>query len=88
MSVPRAARVQPVPDLEARSAPSPSRSHAENPAGNAAQRMECRICWQVYDPALGDEMGQIAPGTAFEALPSDWRCPQCDAAKAAYLSCG
>lgn len=31
--------------------PNPSRIDAENPAGNAAQRMECRICWQVYDPA-------------------------------------
>jgi rubredoxin len=49
--------------------------------------MECRICWHVYDPALGDELGQVAAGTPFEAVPDDWRCPECDAAKEAYLRC-
>lgn len=49
--------------------------------------MECRICWHVYDPAQGDELGQIEPGTAFADLPADWRCPQCDAAKDLYLVC-
>lgn len=41
-------------------------------------RLECKICWWVYDPALGDEVWQIAPGTPFAVLPSHWRCPQCD----------
>ena len=27
--------------------------------------MECRICWHVYDPEQGDELGQIAAGTPF-----------------------
>lgn len=48
--------------------------------------MECRICWHVYDPHEGDELGQIAPGTPFSALPDDWRCPNCDAAKTMFLS--
>jgi len=51
--------------------------------GNAAKlpadaRLECKICWWVYDPAVGDEVWQVAPGTAFTELPSHWRCPQCD----------
>ena len=41
-------------------------------------RLECKICWWVYDPALGDEVWQIAPGTPFAELPDHWRCPQCD----------
>ena len=41
-------------------------------------RFECKICWWVYDPALGDGQWQISPGTAFTALPSHWRCPNCD----------
>ena len=41
-------------------------------------RLECGICWWVYDPAEGDETWQIAPGTAFTALPAYWRCPHCD----------
>ena len=49
-------------------------------------RRECRICWHVYDPALGDEVWQIAAGTSFEALPAHWRCPECDAAKDAFLA--
>ncbi|MEA1051568.1 rubredoxin [Lamprobacter modestohalophilus] len=59
----------------------------KNRGRHTDQRMECRICWQVYDPALGDELGQVAAGTPFEAVPDDWRCPQCDAAKDAYLAC-
>ncbi|MGB5832058.1 MAG: rubredoxin [Thiohalocapsa sp.] len=50
-------------------------------------RMECRICWHVYDPEEGDELGQIAPGTAFNDLPAEWCCPECDAARHYYLVC-
>lgn len=52
---------------------------------DAATRMECRICWYVYDPAQGDEVEQIPPGTAFADLPDHWRCPQCDAARDMFL---
>jgi rubredoxin len=44
----------------------------------ANARLECKICWWVYDPALGDAVWQIAPGTPFGTLPRHWRCPQCD----------
>ena len=47
--------------------------------------LECRICWYVYDPALGDEVEQIPPGTPFTALPEHWRCPQCDAGRDKFL---
>ena len=48
-------------------------------------RLECRICWHVYDPAHGDEIEQVPPGTPFSALPAHWRCPECDAEKSMYL---
>lgn len=48
-------------------------------------KLECRICWYVYDPAEGDPVEQIAPGTAFSALPDYWRCPQCDAEPDVFL---
>ncbi len=48
-------------------------------------RMECRICWYTYDPAEGDEVEQIPPGTPFSALPDHWRCPQCDADTGMFL---
>lgn len=40
--------------------------------------LECKICWWVYDPAVGDEVWQIPPGVAFADLPPHWRCPTCD----------
>jgi len=51
----------------------------------AATRLECRICWYIYDPADGDAVEQIPPGTAFADLPDHWRCPQCDAARDMFL---
>jgi [NiFe] hydrogenase assembly HybE family chaperone len=40
----------------------------------------------VYDPAEGDHVAQVAPGTPFEALPDTWRCPHCDSARERYLA--
>ncbi len=42
-------------------------------------KLECKICWYVYDPAEGDPDTQVPPGTPFLKLPGHWRCPQCDA---------
>jgi rubredoxin len=47
--------------------------------------MECGICWEVYDPALGDPVWQIDPGTPFSRLPDHWTCPNCDAAKHKFM---
>lgn len=52
----------------------------------AEARMECGICWHVYDPAEGDEVWQIPAGTAFTALPEDWRCPNCDAPRSKFMA--
>ncbi|MGL3104281.1 rubredoxin [Bradyrhizobium sp. BR 1432] len=49
-------------------------------------RLECGICWIVYDPVNGDDVARIAPGTPFSALPEDWRCPNCDASKSKFMA--
>ncbi|MBH5386334.1 rubredoxin [Bradyrhizobium diversitatis] len=49
-------------------------------------RLECGICWTVYDPADGDDAAQIASGTPFAVLPDDWRCPNCDAPKSKFMA--
>lgn len=46
---------------------------------------ECGVCWYVYRPEQGDEVWQVPAGTAFEALPADWRCPRCDSGKDRFL---
>ena len=38
----------------------------------------CLVCDYVYDPAVGDPTQDIPPGTAFEDLPEDWVCPDCE----------
>ncbi len=48
-------------------------------------RLECGICWWVYDPARGDDASGIAPGTPFADLPEHWRCPNCDAALGRFM---
>lgn len=51
-------------------------------------KLECGICWWVYDPELGDEVAQIPPGTPFSALPAHWRCPACDAESRKFMVVG
>ena len=41
----------------------------------------CDICGYIYDPDVGDEYTDIAPGTPFSELPEDWACPDCGASK-------
>jgi rubredoxin len=40
-------------------------------------KYECLVCGWIYDPAIGDPDGGIAPGTAFENIPDNWVCPIC-----------
>ncbi len=48
-------------------------------------KLECRICWYMYDPEVGDSTEQIPAGTPFLELPGHWRCPQCDSGPDAFL---
>ena len=51
-------------------------------------RLECGVCWWVYDPALGDETNQIPPGTPFRLLPDTWNCPNCSTDKHKFMVIG
>jgi rubredoxin len=48
-------------------------------------RLECKICWHVYDPVAGDTYWQIPPGTPFSQLPESWSCPNCDGRKNDFM---
>jgi flavin reductase (DIM6/NTAB) family NADH-FMN oxidoreductase RutF/rubredoxin len=41
----------------------------------------CSICGFRYDPEEGDPAMGIPPGTPFEDLPDDYKCPICNAGK-------
>lgn len=45
----------------------------------------CLVCGVVYDPRAGWPEEGIAPGTAWEAVPENWRCPECGIAKADFV---
>jgi rubredoxin len=44
-------------------------------------KWKCTVCGYIYDPAKGDPKNGINPGTTFEEIPDDWRCPVCGAMK-------
>ena len=50
-----------------------------------AGKMQCKVCWYVYDPDKGCEEFDIAPGTAFNDLPDYFACPQCGNGKEAFI---
>jgi rubredoxin len=54
-------------------------------APSSSMRRECKVCWHVYDPASGDPVWQIPPGTPFSALPEHWSCPVCSTTKDGFL---
>ena len=50
-----------------------------------ASRMQCRVCWHVYDPAEGCPEWNVPPGTPFAELPEDFTCPDCGQPKSSFL---
>ncbi|MBB6306737.1 [NiFe]-hydrogenase assembly chaperone HybE [Xanthobacter tagetidis] len=48
-------------------------------------RLECKICWHVYDPTQGCDTWDVPPGTPFAALPDHWRCPVCDGERTQFM---
>lgn len=59
-------------------------SVAMNKAAAGGDKYKCNVCGYLYDPMLGDPDGGIAPGTPFENIPDDWRCPICGVSKADF----
>ncbi len=43
----------------------------------AHTRMQCKVCWYVYNPDEGCPEEAIDPGTPFLDLPDDFVCPDC-----------
>jgi len=57
----------------------------DNAALQAHSRLECKICWWIYDPAQGDPVWNIPPGTPFAELPEHWKCPVCDGKRDQFM---
>ena len=52
------------------------------------KQMVCSVCSYTYDEAKGIPEAGIAPGTKWEDLPDDWKCPWCGAGKEMFRENG
>ncbi len=50
----------------------------------AGGKYKCAKCGCVYDPEKREPKQGIEPGTKFEDLPDDWKCPRCKQSKEKY----
>lgn len=46
---------------------------------------KCTVCGYTYKVERGDRIHDIEPGTSFENLPDDWKCPTCRQPKMAFV---
>lgn len=44
----------------------------------------CAVCGFVYDEIQGWPSEGIPPGTRWEDVPEDWKCPECGTSKSAF----
>nr|WP_235901546.1 rubredoxin [Pseudoramibacter porci] len=56
----------------------------EQPAKSESKVYVCNVCGWTYDEAKGDPEHGIAPGTKWEDLPDDFKCPVCGAPKSDF----
>jgi flavin reductase (DIM6/NTAB) family NADH-FMN oxidoreductase RutF/rubredoxin len=54
---------------------------SESELREAGATYTCKICGFQYNPDEGDPTAGIPPGTPFEDLPEDYKCPICNAGK-------
>lgn len=58
-----------------------NQEQTESTSEKSLNKFTCNICGFQYDPEEGDPTEGIPPGTPFEDLPDDYRCPICNAGK-------
>jgi len=44
----------------------------------------CSVCGYAYNPANGDPVQGVSPGTRYDDLPGGWVCPICGAYKSLF----
>jgi len=56
----------------------------EGAAMSDYKKYECDICGHIYDESQGDPDSGIPPGTRWQDVPENWRCPECGASKSHF----
>ncbi|ECE8503680.1 arabinose-5-phosphate isomerase GutQ [Salmonella enterica subsp. enterica] len=50
-------------------------------AADLGPKMQCSVCQWIYDPALGEPLQDVAPGTPWSDVPDNFLCPECSLGK-------
>ena len=69
------------PEIEKSVSPERSVEESNQKGEKNYSKFTCGVCGFQYDPEEGDPSAGIPPGTPFEDLPDDYRCPICNAGK-------
>jgi len=69
--------VVPEPEEKIESKPESAQKQTDEKPGT----FTCTICGFQYNPEEGDPTAGIPPGTPFEDVPDDYKCPICNASK-------
>ena len=49
------------------------------------KKYRCKLCGYIYNPEKGESRSNTAPGTPFEELPDNWKCPSCGLPKDKFI---
>jgi anaerobic nitric oxide reductase flavorubredoxin len=72
----------PLPDMNAKN-PAPQQACATAVA-DVGPRMQCSVCQWIYDPAQGEPLQDVAPGTPWCDVPDNFLCPECSLGKEVF----
>jgi anaerobic nitric oxide reductase flavorubredoxin len=54
---------------------------AQPDAADLGPCMQCSVCQWIYDPAKGEPLQDVAPGTPWSDVPDNFLCPECSLGK-------
>ena len=57
-------------------------------AADLGPSMQCSVCQWIYDPAKGEPMQDVAPGTPWSEVPDNFLCPECSLGKDVFDELG
>ncbi|MGL4669449.1 MAG: rubredoxin [Methanobacteriaceae archaeon] len=51
-----------------------------------SQKMKCKVCGYIYNPAKGESRANIEAGTEWGDVPDSFLCPSCGAPKRMFVA--
>ncbi|MRT57083.1 anaerobic nitric oxide reductase flavorubredoxin [Enterobacteriaceae bacterium RIT693] len=73
--------LSPLPVAQAATTAAPTVEEAKSNSANLGPCMQCSVCQWIYDPALGEPMQAVEPGTPWSEVPDSFLCPECSLGK-------